>query len=306
MQTPDTDGGMNRRTMIKGTALAVAALTGEALPRAAAVEKPRDELAVDALIDTHVYVSRWPFRRVPGDETPELVKQLRQRGVTSAWVGSFDALLHRDIGAVNARLAQECGEQREIQLVPFGAVNPTLPDWEEDLRRCDQVHHMSGIRLHPDFHGYKLDDGRFERLLDLATQRGLIVQIGLGMEDPRLQPPLATLPPVDPAPLFDSLPKFPKARVELLNYWRSYRNNRVLQARLNSLPQVCFDMATVERVAGIEDLLAAMPSLRLLFGSYAPYYNFGSSYQKLHESVLDPVHLAAIRHGHAEKMLQRA
>jgi predicted TIM-barrel fold metal-dependent hydrolase len=298
---------MNRRTMIKGSMLTLTALTGERLPRiAAAAAQPAESSADTALIDTHVYLSRWPFRRVPGDDTPELVKQLKQRGVTSAWVGSFDALLHRDIGAVNFRLAQECADQREMRLVPFGAVNPTLPDWEEDLRRCHEVHHMPGIRLHPDFHGYKLDDARFERLLDLATRRGLLLQIGLGMEDPRLQPPLAILPPVDPAPLFNLLPAYPRARVELLNYWRTYRNNRVLQARLNSLPQVCFDTATIERVAGIEELLAAMPSVRLVFGSYAPYYNFGSSWQKLHESILSAEQLDAIRHGHASGLLHPA
>jgi hypothetical protein len=312
MRIPPGKQAMNRRTMIKGSVLTLTALTGEALPRmaaAASAAQPAAEPPVagaDPLVDTHVYVSRWPFRRVPGDETPELVTQLKQRGVTSAWVGSFDALLHRDIGAVNMRLAQECEEHREIRLVPFGAVNPTLPDWEEDLRRCHEVHRMPGVRLHPDFHGYKLDDARFERLLDLATQRGLLVQIGLCMEDPRLQPPLAILPPVDPAPLFNLLPKYPRARVELLNYWRTYRNNRVLQARLNSLPQVCFDTATIERVAGIEELLAAMPSLRLAFGSYAPYYNFGSSWQKLHESVLSAEQLQVIRHGQAAVFLPPA
>ena len=165
---------------------------------------------------------------------------------------------------------------------------------------------MPGIRLHPDFHGYKLDDPRFERLLDLATQRGLVIQIGLGMEDTRLQHPLAMLPPVDPAPLFNLLSNYPKARVMLLNFWRTYRSNRVLQARLHSLPQISFDMATVERMAGTEELLASMPALRLVFGSYAPYYNFGSSLQKLHESVLTPEQLKAIRFGHAAEILKPA
>jgi predicted TIM-barrel fold metal-dependent hydrolase len=306
MQTPNRNHRVNRRTMFKGAALAVAALRGEALQVATAAEEPPTIAAGDGIIDTHVYLSRWPYRRVHGDETPELVRQLKQRGVTSAWAGSFDALLHRDIGAVNERLVSECAGQRDFQLLPFGAVNPTLPDWEEDLRRCDEVYHMPGIRLHPDFHGYKLDDARFQRLFDLAIQRRLIVQIGLGMEDPRLQPPLAMLPPVDPLPLFDLLPKFPGARVVLLNYWRSFRTNRVLQARLGSLPQLSFDTATIERVAGIAEVIEAMPSLRLIFGSYAPYYNFGSSVQKLHESALAPDPLAAISRGHAASLLHPA
>ena len=60
------------------------------------------------MIDVNVYVSRWPCRRLPDDETPRLVRRLRDRGITSAWTGSFDGLLHRDVAAVNSRLAQEC------------------------------------------------------------------------------------------------------------------------------------------------------------------------------------------------------
>jgi hypothetical protein len=46
------------------------------------------------MIDTNVYLSRWPFRRLRGDETPELVAMLRRAGVTQAWAGSFDGVLH--------------------------------------------------------------------------------------------------------------------------------------------------------------------------------------------------------------------
>ena len=59
-----------------------------------------------------------------------------------------------------------------------------LPDWEDDLRRCIAQHAMPGIRLHPNYHGYGLDESRFLRILQAVTSAGRFLQIAAAMEQP--------------------------------------------------------------------------------------------------------------------------
>jgi hypothetical protein len=252
------------------------------------------------MIDVNVYVSRWPFRRLPLDETARLVARLREGGVTRAWAGSFDAVLHEDIAAVNARLAEECKSHGQGLLVPFGTVNLTLPDWEEDLRRCVEVHRMPGLRLHPNYHGYHLDDPRFARLLALAAERKLIVQIAVRMEDPRTQHPLVQVPDVDCSPLAELLAKHPQVKLVLLSALSHIRQD--LADKL-AAAGAFFDIACLEGVAGIERILATMPLEKFLFGSYAPYYVWESAKLKLKESAIGRAQVEAIERTNASRLL---
>src|SRR5262249_42657196 len=117
----------------------------QAAPRAD-LQSERSTPVNGRIIDVIINLSRWPLRRVRDDETANLVARLRSHGVVEAWAGSFDGLLHKAPAAVTTRLARECRAQAGVRLVPFGSVNPLLPDWEEDLRRCAEEHHMPGIR----------------------------------------------------------------------------------------------------------------------------------------------------------------
>ena len=110
------------------------------------------------MIDVNVNLSRWPFRRLAGDEPGGMVERLRQHGVTQAWAGTFDGILHKDLSSANERLANNCGQYGPGILVAFGSINPKLPDWQEDLRRCHEGYKMPGIRLHPNLRakGYRV------------------------------------------------------------------------------------------------------------------------------------------------------
>lgn len=253
------------------------------------------------MIDTNISLERWPFRRFVDDAPDRLVAKLKTRGVTQAWAGSFDGLFHRDIAAVNQRLADACQQFGRDFLKPFGTVNPVLPDWHDDLRRCHEVHKMPGIRLHPNYHGYTLDDPRFAELLSLASERGLIVQLALSMEDERTQHALHLVPHVDPKPLAAIVAKQRKLKLVLLNAFRSLP---VLKAaEVAQAGQVWFDIAMLESVAGVAKLVEQVSPKRVLFGSHAPLFYFESAELKLIESGVPESVLTQIRSENAERLL---
>jgi predicted TIM-barrel fold metal-dependent hydrolase len=254
------------------------------------------------MIDVNVSLSRWPFRRLPDDEPNALVRRLRRLGVTEAWAGSFDALLHRDLAGVNARLAAMCRAYGEGLLRPFGSVNPLLPDWREDLRRCHEKHRMPGIRLHPNYHGYTLDHPAFAELLDEAARRKLVVQIALKMQDERtLHPLLKDLPTTDATPLIGLLARQAHPPVVLLNTLGN-RHGEPLR-RLLASGGIWVDIATLEGAAGLERLIALVGADRLLFGSHSPLFYAEAAHLKLKESTLAPEQDEAIRRGNARRLV---
>ena len=252
------------------------------------------------IIDTNINLSRWPFRRLAGDETPDLVARLRKQNVVQAWAGSFDGVLHKDIGGVNARLAAECDAHGKGLLVPFGSINPKLPDWQEDVRRCAKDYRMSGIRLHPNYHGYGLADPVFAELVHVAAANGLIVQLVVSMEDVRTQHPLMPVPPVDLSPLAQVVKSVPSMRLVLLNWWPALRGERIRP--LADAGEVYFDLAMLEGIEGVARLVEQLPPNRILFGSNFPLFYFQAALLKVQESGLSESRQTMLFEGNARRI----
>jgi predicted TIM-barrel fold metal-dependent hydrolase len=205
------------------------------------------------------------------------------------------------VAAVNTRLVEECRHHGKELLIPFGTVNPLLPFWEDDLRRCQDVHHMPGIRLYPAWHGYALDLPAFGALLRAASERGLIVQLALKLEDERTQNPILRLQPIDPTPLPELVAPLARLRLVLLNHFGVVGVE--LRRKLAQAEQFYFDLATVEGLGGVANLLQAVPVERVLFGSHYPFYYHEAAELKLRETRLTPAQERAIRSENAMRLL---
>jgi hypothetical protein len=247
-------------------------------------------------IDTNISLFQWPFRRLPLDDLEALVTKLRSLGIIEAWAGSFEGVLHRDIAGVNARLAEAC--ERYAELIPIGCVNPELPGWEDDLRRCIGDYNMPGIRLLPNYHGYTLADPRFRRLLERATSAGRFLQLAVALEDTRTQHPMLQVPDVDLAPLPDLMRSNPGAKVQLLND----RPRGLLLEELAKTPGVYFDTARVEGTDGIKKLLQSVPVGRVMFGTHAPFLIPEAALIRTYESDLSEEDLQSLMWANAQQL----
>lgn len=261
---------MNRRDVL---GLAVSAGAAGAM----SVSRAEGKATQFSIIDTNVSLFRWPFRRLPLEEPDALVKKLRSLGVTLAWAGSFEGLLHRDISSVNRRLAEACRSRSE--LIPIGSINPTLPGWEQDLNECGE-HRMPGVRLHPNYHGYELDDSRFVDVLNRATKAGLFVQVVSAMEDTRTQSDQLQVSDVDLSPLAKVVTGVSLARVQILNA----RLRAPQWEALSKVDGVFFDTARVDSTDGVPMLVRGVPAGRVLFGSHAPFLIPEAALIRVHES----------------------
>ena len=293
---------IDRRTFIKSS-LMTASVASVASQHAFGAEIKPD---VGGIIDTNINLFDWPFRALKYRNTKALVAKLKKHRIIEAWAGSFEALFSKDMNGVNERLAAECREHGAGFLIPFGSVNLAWPDWEEDLRRCHEVHRMAGVRIYPGYQPFNLDHPEMERLIKMISDRGLILQVVFGMEDPRVHHPNINVGSVSLAPLVNAINAAPTAKVQLLHF---SGNSSEALSQFMAKPNTFLDISRLEGNGAIGRMIGSIQGLpsahvshdRILFGSHAPYFPVETAIFKLVESPLAAEPLQSIMQGNARR-----
>jgi len=218
------------------------------------------------------------------------------------------------MSGVNTRLAQECRTHAPDFLIPFGSVNLAWPDWEEDVRRCHEVHKMPGLRIYPGYQPFDLDHPAMESLVKMTAERGLILQVVFGMEDPRVYHPIINVGPVTFAPLLKTVRNTPNAKVELLHFSGPAKAEGADLSQFMTETNTVIDISRLEGNGAIGRMIGSITGLpsarvpvdRIVFGSHAPYFPVETALLKLIESPLDAAQLQAIMRDNARRLLPRA
>lgn len=70
---------------------------------------------------------------------------------------------------------------RQTRLWSFGGIHPDSPDYKKELRTVKELG-LLGIKLHPDYQDTHFDDIRYMRILDYASEIGLVSIVHAGVD----------------------------------------------------------------------------------------------------------------------------
>ena len=163
------------------------------------------------------------------------------------------------------------------QVIAFGTVHPAYENWEKELGRIKAAG-IRGIKLHPDFQSFWLDDPRLLPIFE-AAQKDFVFEIHIGDK---------TTPdknPSCPYKLASIMSQFPDMRV-IAAHFGGYRMwSHALEVFSGStFENLWFDTSSTTPFATPElahRLLSSFPRERILFGTDWPLYDPVEELQRL-------------------------
>lgn len=168
-------------------------------------------------------------------------------------------------------------KEHEDRVIAFGTVHPGYEDWESELKRIKAAG-IRGIKLHPDFQSFWLDDPRLLPIFE-AAQKDFVFEIHIGDKTTPAQNPSC------PYKLAAILRQFPGMRVIAAHFGGYCMWAHALDALSgNRFENLWFDTSSTTPFATpllAKKLLGAFPRERILFGTDWPLYDPVEERQRL-------------------------
>lgn len=78
-------------------------------------------------------------------------------------------------------LNQEYSKDENCQIISFGGLHPDTENYKEELKEIKRLG-LKGIKLHPDYQRRMIDDAEYMRIIDFASELGLIISVHAGID----------------------------------------------------------------------------------------------------------------------------
>ncbi len=190
--------------------------------------------------------------------------------------------------------------EREAPLTALGSLHPDSEELENDLDYLAD-HDIHGIKIHPEYSNYYIDDPKWERIFALCSERSFFVVTHAGFDF--ISPDRIAATPERIARVLDKFPKLTLAAAHLGGnlLWDEVKNH------LCGRDNLYFDTAIISR-AGISpklalDIINAHGEDKILFGSDMPWSEPIKELEFIRSLGLSDAALSKILSGNAENLL---
>jgi predicted TIM-barrel fold metal-dependent hydrolase len=213
------------------------------------------------VIDVSAWIGHYPFRGIPNSSLEDLRAKMKELHIERAIVSPYEAIFWENNLDAYAQFAEQLASDAAIEVWPVVRPGATV-----GLDKLLDRFRPRGLRLLPNYHGYRLSDAPSRDILDLAQARGMITQIFQRIADERWHH-LLRVPAVDQTDLEYVTGVHTHQRIFLsgLNALAAFAS------RLRQNPGLYLD---VSRIRGpqfaIESLVKSLPVEKVLFGSLWP------------------------------------
>jgi len=218
----------------------------------------------EKITDATGWVGTYPFRGIPNSSLDDLEAKAAALGIGRVVVSPFDSLFwQNNLDGFRAWSDRLGGRER---LEHWPVVNPAMVGQIGCIETLVQRENIRGLRLLPNYHGYRLSDPCVEPLMRVADTCGLVVQLFQRIADERWHWMLHT-PAVAWEEIAGFLTKYPGHRILL-----SGSNTFSAAAKhIRRMPHLYVDISRMRGpVFAVEKLLADLPAERIIFGSLWP------------------------------------
>ncbi len=225
----------------------------------------------------------------------QTLDKMKQAGVTCA-VQQNIATNPRQMSKVND-FAISCNQLEEI--VAFGSVHPEADSVEYELDRLKDAG-ILGIKLHPDYQGFFVDDPKMQPVYEAILKRGFILQFHTGLD-------LGLPDPIHAAPkaLSRTLGLFSGEKVVFAHMAGFQMADDALEYIIGK--NVYIDTSCAFGFTDNNQLLTMLKSHsedKILFATDCPWGNFEMDIQALLSLDLSEKLKEKILHKNAEKLLE--
>ncbi|MCD8018910.1 MAG: amidohydrolase family protein [Clostridiales bacterium] len=111
---------------------------------------------------------------------PDLLSSMKKAGVDYS-VNLPVMTRAEQVEKVNTSMIANQENLLKQGIIPFGGIHPDYADYKKELHRL-RKNHIPGIKLHPAYQHVDLDDIRMMRIMDCASEEGLITLVHAGID----------------------------------------------------------------------------------------------------------------------------